>query len=239
MVVKTEAIVLSSLKYRDSDLIVKCYTKAHGSTSFMVKGVLKSKRAKFKSSMFQVLSVLSIEMQYKNKGQLEYFKEVQISNPLNSLQSNVYKSTIAMFIAEVLKSVIFEEEQNTRLFDFIKQGILQLDQSEHFANFHLSFLTKLTTFIGFSPHLPEKGDENYFNLNEGYFENHESPYSMSAENSGLLKQLIKTELSNSHNIKMSKTQRLGLLKLMMSYYELHIESFTKPKSLEVIEQVFT
>jgi DNA repair protein RecO (recombination protein O) len=205
----------------------------------MVKGVLKSKRGKFRSSMFQILSLLDIEMQYRNKGQLEYFKEVQNINPLNGLQNNVYKSSIAMFMAEILKSVIFEEEQNESLFDFLKDSILLLDQSDSFANFHLSFLTKLSAFIGFSPHLPENELDKYFNLNEGVFENQESAYSMTSENSAIFKQLVDFDLINSYQIKMSKAQRLVMLKLLMSYYELHIENFKQPKSLEVIESIFT
>jgi DNA repair protein RecO (recombination protein O) len=239
MFIKTEGIVISTIKYRDTDLIVKCYTKSHGSISFMVKGILKSKRGKFRSSMFQILSLIGIEMQYKNKGQLEYFKEVQTTFPLNDLQGNVYKSTIAMFIAEILKSVIFEEEQNINLFEFIKKSIIYLDTTNNFANFHLSFLIKLSAFIGFSPHLPENDIDLYFNLSEGYFENKESKFSMSAENSNLLKQLIEIDLQQSYRIKLNKVKRLELLKLLITYYELHIESFKKPKSLEVIESVFT
>lgn len=239
MFLKTQGIVISSIKYRDSDLIVKCYTKSKGSISFMVKGVLKSKRGKFRSSMFQTLSLLEIEMFFKNKGQLEYFKEVHTTYPLNNLQSNVYKSTIAMFLAEILKSVIYEEEQNAALFDFIESSIIYLDQSESFANFHLSFLVKLSAFIGFSPHLPENDYNRFFNLNEGYFEDEESAYSMSVENSSLLKLFIEKDLEQSQDIKMNKTQRLGLLKLLMSYYELHIDSFKTPKSFEIIESIFT
>lgn len=239
MFLKTEGIIISSIKYRDTDLIVKCYTKSQGSISFMVKGVLKSKRGKFRASMFQTLSLIDIEMQYRNKNHLEYFKEVRIQYPLNNLQSDVYKSSIAMFLAEVLKSVIFEEEQNENLFDFIQRNIIHLDQSVNIANFHLSFLIKLSSFIGFSPHLPENENDLFFNLQEGYFEQAESTYTMSAENSDILKQFIKTDLQQSHTIKLKKAQRLAILKLLISYYELHVESFKKPKSLDVIESVFS
>lgn len=238
MLIKTEAIVLSSIKYRDTDLIVKCYTKALGSVSFMVKGVLKSKRGKFKPAMFQTLSLIDIEIQYRQKGKLEYFKDIQIAQHLNSLHSNVYKSSIVMFLAEILKVVIIEEEQNEKLFEFIKNNILLLESTSNFANFHLSFLLKLTAFLGFYPHKPEHINDSYFNLREGFFEAEETSYSMSAENSTLLKQMLdnKTDIKK---IKLSKIQRKNMLRLMLSFYELHIENFKKPKSLEVIESVFS
>ena len=238
MLVKTQAIVLSSIKYRDADLIVKCYTKALGSVSFMVKGVLKSKRGKFRPAMFQALSLIDIEMQYRQKGQLEYFKEIQIAQQLNSLQSNIYKSALVMFLAEILKSVIVEEEQNDKLFDFIKDNILILENTTNYANFHLSFLLKLTSFLGFYPHKPEHKYDIYFNLSEGYFESVESTYSMTAEYSALLKNMLETT-AEIKTLKLSKVQRQDMLKLMLSFYELHIESFKRPKSLEVFESVFS
>lgn len=237
MQVKTEAIVLSGIKYRDADLIVKCYTKALGSVSFMVKGVLKSKRRKFKPAMFQALSLIDIELQYRQKGQLEYFKDIQIAQQLNSLQSNIYKSSIVMFLAEILKSVIVEEETNEKLFDFIKNNILNLEKSTHYANFHLAFLVELTAFLGFYPHKPEQKHEIYFNLKEGYFESEETSYSMTAENSAFLKQMIEHK-ADIRNLKLSHTQRKNILRLMLSFYELHIENFKKPKSLQIFESIF-
>lgn len=235
MQVKTEAIVLSGIKYRDADLVVKCYTKALGIVSFMVKGVLKSKRGKFKPAMFQALSLINIELQYRQKGQLEYFKDIQIAQQLNNLQSNVYKSSIVMFLAEILKSVIVEEEPNEKLFDFIKYNILSLEKSTHYANFHLSFLLELTSFLGFYPHKPEHEYDIHFNLREGFFEPNESSYSMTTEHSLILKNMLKAK---TETLKLSKIQRQNMLKLMLSFYELHIENFKKPKSLEVFESIF-
>ena len=238
MLVKTNAIVLSSIKYRDADLIVKCYTRALGNVSFMVKGVLKSKRGKFKPAMFQALSLIDIELQYRQKGQLEYFKDIQIAQHLNSLQSNIYKSSIAMFLAEILKSVIVEEEQNEKLFDFIKKNILKLENATNYANFHLSFLLKLTSFLGFYPHKPEHEYDIHFNLREGFFEPKESSYSMTVEHSLLLKKMLQAK-AKIETLKLSKVQRQDMLKLMLSFYELHIESFKRPKSLEVFESIFS
>mgnify|MGYP005853739317 CR=1 FL=1 len=239
MLVKTEAIVLSSIKYRDADLIVKCYTKALGNVSFMVKGVLKSKKGKFRSAMFQAFSLIDIEMQYRQKGQLEYFKDIQISNHLNNIQSNVYKSALVMFLAEILKSVIVEEEQNDRLFDFIKGNILHLETSTRYANFHLSFLLNLSSFLGFYPHKPEHNNEVYFNLSEGHFEPVESLYSLNLEHSMILKNLLGMKSSDMENINLSKTQRRDMLNFLLSFYELHIENFKTPKSLEVFESIFS
>ena len=54
MLVKTNAIVISTLKYGDSSLITRCYCKELGLKSFMLKGILTSKKGGLKKSLFQV-----------------------------------------------------------------------------------------------------------------------------------------------------------------------------------------
>jgi DNA repair protein RecO (recombination protein O) len=54
MISKTNAIVLSKIKYSDNDLIVKCYTEQFGVVSFLLKGVLKSKKGKVKVAFFKI-----------------------------------------------------------------------------------------------------------------------------------------------------------------------------------------
>jgi DNA repair protein RecO (recombination protein O) len=238
MLTTTEGIVLSSLRYNESDLIVKCYTKSHGILSFMVKGVLKSKRGKFKASYFQVFSLLSIHCQVKNKDQLNYFKDVQPSIHLTSIQSNVYKGTLAMFLSEVIKSVIYEEEQNEDLFDFIYEGISWLEVSDNFSNYHIAFLVKLSLFIGFYPNFKNDYDETYFDIRDGHFLAYEDKYCLNEEYSALLKQLILLDLKDCHSLKINKIQRMKMLEILLHYYELHVESFRTPKSLEVLKQIF-
>jgi len=238
MFVKTQAIVFSCLKYRDADLIVKCYTKALGSVSFMAKGVLKSKKGKFRASMFQPLSLIDIEMQYRNKGQLEYFKDLKVSHHLNQIHSQVYKSSIVMFLAEILKSTIVEEEKNEDLYEFLHSSILNLEQSKSFANFHIAFILKLTAYLGFYPHASNNKDEVYFNLSEGLFQKKESLYTLNYEQSVLLSKFIQNSFQENLSIKLSKKERPEILKLIIDYYKLHIANFKSPKTLEVIEQVF-
>lgn len=238
MYIKTKAIVFSSVKFKDADLIVKCYTKAKGIVSFMVKGVLKSKKGKLRPAMFQTLNLLDIEFQYKDKGRLEYFKEVKVYQHLNGIQNDIYKSSLVMFLSEILKSVIYEEEQNDKLFDFIEYAILYLDNANHFANFHLSFLVNLSSYLGFFPHTPEQSSDQYFNLSEGYFESAESKYSLSKKHSSLFLQFVNHALEKSEEIKLNKKDRQDLLHLLLVYYQLHIENFQNPKSLKIIESIF-
>ena len=61
MLVSTKAIVLSKLKFKDNDVIVKCYTKEFGVKSYLLRNILKSKKGKLKIAYFQELTILDLE----------------------------------------------------------------------------------------------------------------------------------------------------------------------------------
>ena len=101
MITSIDCIVLSKLKYKESDLIIKCYSKQKGVISYILKGVLSSKKNK-KAGYYQLLSQLKLETDYKPNRSLHYVKDVKNNLLYTSLHNNVYKSAIVMFIAEVL-----------------------------------------------------------------------------------------------------------------------------------------
>ena len=238
MLSKNNSIVLSKLKYRDYDLIVKCYTEQRGVVSYMLRGVLKSKKGLSKTVYFQMLSQLQIEENYKPNQSLQYIKEVKFNYIYKSLHTNIYKSSIVLFLSEILSNVLKEEEKNEDLFHFITASLQYLDNEDQFSNFHLLFLLKLTRYLGF---LPENLQNNYdfFNLESGVFEakNH-GVYSVSGENLTLLKQLLGTSFDALKTVKITANQRQDFLHMLLHYFELHLGSFKKPKSLQVLNEVF-
>jgi DNA repair protein RecO (recombination protein O) len=102
MVISTKAIVISKIKYGDSDLIVKCYTQELGMVSYMLKGVLKSKKGKVKTAYFQLLSQLDIETIHRANRSFQSIKDLRMNHMYVSLHTNVLKSTIVMFLFRVL-----------------------------------------------------------------------------------------------------------------------------------------
>jgi DNA repair protein RecO (recombination protein O) len=238
MLSKNNSIVLSKLKYRDYDLIVKCYTQQRGVVSYILRGVLKSKKSQTKTVYFQVLSQLQIEENYKPNQSLHSIKEVKLKYIYHTLHTNIYKSAIALFLSEILSNVLKEEERNEDLYHYIETALQYLDNEDQFSNFHLLFLLKLTRYLGFQP---ENLNENYpyFNLQSGRFEtSNQGIYSVSGENLTLLKQLLGINFDALHIVKINAKQRLEFLNMLLQYFELHLGSFKKPKSLQVLNEVF-
>ncbi|TXD82182.1 DNA repair protein RecO [Subsaximicrobium wynnwilliamsii] len=238
MLIKTKAIVLSKIKYRDNDLIVKCYTQQKGIVSYLLRGVLKSKKGSSKSAYYQLLSQIELESSYKANQSLQYINEVKIAYVYKSLQTNILKTAIVMFLSEVLSSVLKEEEQNLELFDYIETTLQWLDLQEEFSNFHLLFLLELTKHLGFYPDTSDV-NQRYFNLNNGLFQSNKlDVYSISGENLDILSQLLFVDFESLETVKLNAKQRQSFLTMLLLYYELHLGSFKKPQSLDIFNQVF-
>ena len=238
MILTTKAIVFSAIKYGEADLIVKCFTDKAGLKSYLLRGILKSKKGKLKTSLFQVLTQLEIVAQHKDQGKLEYIREAKVIAPYRTLHTNVIKSTVVMFLAEVLRNAVKEEEANPRLFQFLEEAFEWFDHHEKIANFHLLFLVKLTRHLGFYPANPEE-DKAAFNLLDGTFQQVKtSNECISDENVPVLKQLLGTDFEALPAIKFNQTGRSNFLHMILNYYEIHLHGFHKPKSLAVLNEIY-
>ncbi|MGO4919404.1 DNA repair protein RecO [Maribacter spongiicola] len=238
MQVTTKAIVFSALKYGDTSLIVKAYTASDGIKSYLLRGVLASKKGKLKSAYFQPLTQLEIVANHKNKGTLETLKEAKVFYHYQTLYADMAKNAMTLFLAELLGNSIREEERNEDMFDFLEASLQWLDMNKEVANFHLYFMLSLTRFLGFYPDVYQI-DKPYFDLLEGEFVAAESlnPI-LRGENIYHFKTLLGTNFDVMHTVKMKKSSRQELLKSLILYFELHLQGFRKPKSLAVLNEVF-
>ena len=235
----SSAIVLSKLKYRDNDLIVNCYTRDFGIVRFLLRGVLKSRKGQVKVAYFQLLSQIQIDADFRQNRSLQTLKDVKINVLYSTLHTQVVKSTIVMFLADILAMVLKEEESDVELFEYIEKGLNTLDELTESANFHLVFLLHLTKYLGFSPDTTNS-HYNYFNLSTGQFEKEStSIYSITGDNLKFLKLLLGMLFDKLEALKMNSKQRQSFLEMLLLYYELHLGHFKKPKSLAIFSQVFS
>ena len=142
---KTEGIVLQSVRYGDTSLIVKVFTRNFGLKSYLVKGVF-NRTSKLRAALFQNLNLIHyVEAGKPNKSTLGYLKDVQLATVYQSIPFVMNKSAILMYVSELLVKTITEQEQNTALFDFVVRSLQWLDLVERdYANFPLFFTLEMT-----------------------------------------------------------------------------------------------
>ncbi len=237
MLVKTKAIVLSSLKFQEKSLIVKCFTQSDGLKIYFVQNAYSNKKANQKIAYFQPLTIIEIEANHKNKGTLEHFKEIRLAHSYYSINTDIVKSTIVIFLSEILHHAIKEEEKNQNLFSFLETALLWLDTHDEMTNFHLILMMEMTKYLGFYPDVSEI-DFDFFEVKEGFFTPFQSVNTLSRHETQLFKRLIELKFDSNQKT-FAGIERQILLKILLDFYTLHLEGFKKPKSLEVLKEVFS
>lgn len=238
-VVTTKAIVLSALKYGDTSLIVKCYTQEEGIKTYLVRGVLKPKKKGITAAYFQPLTQLKIVANHNTKNTLNSLKEVQVYQPYRTVYSNIVKQSVVLFLSEVLSNAIQEEEQNTTLYEYLETALQWLDLHDNVANFHLLFLLNLTGFLGFYPDLSGT-KKNGFDLLEGvYSDNYANKNVIYKNDFYQFKKLLGINFDAIQEVSFSKEERQVVLQIIIQYFKLHLGNFRNPKSLQVLETVFS
>ena len=236
--VTTKAIVLNSVKYSDSSLIVKCYTEQEGLKSYLLKGILNSKKGKIKAAYFQPLTQLKIVANHNTKGNLNSLKEVNISYPYKTIYKDIIKQSVVIFLSEILSYSIQEEEKNSQLFNYLETALTWLDIHQKIANFHLLFLLNLTKYLGFYPDL-SNNNKLGFNLLEGNFSDKINDGNViSGHKFYQFKKLLGINFDAIENVSFSKEERQVVLQVIIQFFKLHLGSFRDPKSLQVLETVF-
>jgi DNA repair protein RecO (recombination protein O) len=237
LLVKTKAIVISSLKFQEKSLIVKCFTLSSGLKSYFVRDAFSSRKASQKIAYFQPFSILEIEAVHKNKGTLENFKEIKSAVPFQSIHTDIVKSTMVMFLSEMLHYSIQEEEKNEPLFVFLETALTWLDHHDEISNFHLILLLEITKYLGFYPDLSEN-NLPFFEMNEGVFTLFQNGNVLSENETNLFKKLIELKFDNNQKI-FNVIERQILLKILIDFYSSHLEGFKRPKSLDILKEIFS
>jgi len=218
-------------------LIVKCFTLSSGLKSYFVRDAFSSRKASQKIAYFQPFSILEIEAVHKNKGTLENFKEIKSAVPFQTIHTDIVKSTMVMFLSEMLHYSIQEEEKNEQLFLFLETALTWLDHHDEISNFHLILLLEITKYLGFYPDISEI-DLPFFEMNEGVFTLFQKANVLSEHETNLFKKLLELKFDNDQKV-FHVLERQILLKILIDYYSLHLEGFKKPKSLEILKEVFS
>jgi DNA repair protein RecO (recombination protein O) len=237
MIVQSKAVLISSLKYGDKDLILKLYTLEDGIKSFMLKNAFSPR----KKNTFKFLPLSSVNIVYDSKQNKNFlfFREISSAHFYQAIYSNPYKQAVILFLSEILNSVLTAEEKDENLFDFIENSLIEFDsKSNYYADFHLWFLINLTRNLGFYPNRINE-NSTYFDLENGVFTNETEATSFIGQNDlKLFIRLLNLDFSRQTENLFSREQRNQLLLNLIRYYELHVHGFRKPNSLEVLNQIF-
>lgn len=238
---KARAIVLNTLKYGESSMVAYMLTDAVGRRNYMVQGLGKGgSKSGGKGALFQPMFLLDFVGVESSKTQMDRIKEVALARPLQSIPFDVRKSTIALFMAELLYKIVKEVEPNSPLFDYVWSAVDSLDSlDEGVFNFHLWFLVGLSRFLGFYP-AGEWSEGAVFDIENGTFTlmPPSSGLCIGAENSLLLHQLMEVEACDLALLRLSRKQRTDFIEALLVYFGYHLDTIHHVQSLRILSEIF-
>ena len=239
---KTKGIVLKSIKYGETSLVVTIFTELFGVQTYMVNGVRTTKPSASKANHFQPAAILELVVYHNDQKSMQRIKEFRFAFLYQFILTNVVKNSVASFMVELLYKSLKQPEGNTDLFNFCEDVFRQLDEADNTvtANFPLFFSLHLTHFFGFRMN-DDYSDENCFlDLKEGCFIDTQPthPDFITDEQSRVVSQLLKVmQPEELKEFKLNHETRRSLLFRIQDYYGLHIADFGQMKTLRVLAEV--
>jgi DNA repair protein RecO (recombination protein O) len=240
MLHNTRGIVFHVTHYSESSVVAKIYTELFGLQSYLVNSIRK-KKSKIKTAALQPLSLIDLVVYHKERSGLQRLADAKNNPALKSIPFDVRKSSIILFMNEVLFKSVKEEEANPALFDFIFNSIELLDKQDPInSDFHLVFICQLTRYLGFYPHENYSSSTTVFNLQDGIFQPNVPihPFYMEEPLSEYFYHLLKSTLHTDHDLKIPIQIKRQLIEKLLDYYQLHVSGFANIKSHKVLEEVF-
>ncbi len=239
MITKTIGIIFHSFKYSETSIIARVFTKDLGLQSYIVPGVRKQK-SKIKQNLFQPLSILELVVYHKERGGLQHIREISCPRPFDTIPYDIAKSSIAIFLAEMLHHSLKNHEPNPPLFTFIHDAVKQLDAAKgRVADFHLVFLLELSRFLGFQPRNNYEKNNCVFNLREGFFQpmSHRMESVIDKNTSRYFHEVITTKMEDAASLTIPKELRKQLLHIAIDFYRYHLDGMQEIKSHTILEMV--
>lgn len=240
MITKTRGIVLRSVRFGESSLIVDVLTKSSGRVSFMVH-IPKTSKGKIKKQYFQPMTLLDFEYDFRQRSNLQRIKDVRVSLPYFSIPIDPAKSCISLFLSEFIYYATRNEQENPTLFTYISTSLEWLDNAyEDFANFHLVFMMRLGKFLGFHPFLEDFTPGCFFDLRNGCFTLSMPLHAdfLNAADAGHLYNLMRMNFDTMKLFKLSHDDRNRITEIVLRYYKLHLPNMPELQSFDVLREVF-
>ena len=228
MLVKTEGIVVSHIKYKETSIICKILTKQYGVLSFIISGV-RSKSGKFKIALFQPLTLLQLDFPYKeNKGLLR-LKEVKCISPILTSHTDYMKNCMALFMCEIIQKVSVYNSDDDSLYEMFNSIIKLLEriESKKAGILPIVLMVGLCRAQGF---LPLEVSELKQQLKSSGTSSH---ISLSKEDETVLQEIINGQ--DISDLKSSKT----LFYYLLDYYQANIGSLGELKSMTVVRELLS
>jgi DNA repair protein RecO (recombination protein O) len=243
MLFQCKAIVLRTLKFNETSLIVHLYTQNYGKQVYLLKGVRKPNKSGIsKGNIFIPGHQLNIVAQHQSNKQFQILKEYTPDFYNTNFVFDIKRQTVSLFIIEVLDKCATEPEANDDLYFFAEHLLQSISNADDVTLSYLPiyFIIHLSRLLGFQIQNTNTEMDTFLNLAEGVFE----PVRLNnlAFADAAVSQLIKI-LNNAAIPDLQHLLHAGVIKKdalvnAIQFLKIHQPQLGQLKTPEVIQSIF-
>lgn len=242
MIYNTKGIVLRTIKYGETSIVVNIFTEVFGIRSYLVNGIRTSGKSSSKAVFFQPASILEMEVYNNELKNLQRIKEYKWSYLYKNILSDVIKNTVAIYMIELLQKCLKQPETNIALFKFTEGAFQHLDIAGETvtANYPVYFSIRLADYFGLNIRDNYSKQNTVLDLREGIFIA-DIPYHtdyLQGDNSNNISRMLKVrEPADLSGLKLNKTTRKEMLFGLLIFYTFHVPGFSSMKTPAILQEI--
>ncbi len=243
MIAKTEAIVLKSISYGETSLIVSAFSRELGRISLLARGARRPK-SKFGSTL-QTMSHIQAVVYKKEGRQILPVNEASHAKVRRNLSRDLDKIIVGMRVVELVRGLTQEQDPNTELFDLMIELLDNLDaENDRVFNLLLYFQMRLAALLGIEPQIVksdvEKIDrDGYLSLDTGEVSAAPSPNGKASSRKALrtFAILARADRETICRMELDARTRQQVTMLVDAYYRYHFDEAYPDRSVKVLSRL--
>ena len=145
----TQAVVLRSQSFGESDRIVCFLTEEHGKVTGIAKGAKRSRR-RFVNSL-ELFSVVNLRFQDYPHRSLAFIHGCELLRVFRQLTQNLERIVCASYLTEITAELVREREESAAIFAHLRDGLGHLNEQRGSADFLTFFELRLLRLAGYDP----------------------------------------------------------------------------------------
>jgi len=146
---KTDGIVLKTLNYSDSDLIVTFYTRDIGKLTAIAKGARKS-RKRF-VNVLEPFCCSSLLFSRRQRDSLAWLESCQMINEYPEIRKSLDRTLLASYLIDLVDHFSIEEKQGTELFELLQKFLFLIEEGDTSERLLRFFEIRHLKLTGYSP----------------------------------------------------------------------------------------
>ncbi len=244
--VKTKAIVMNSIRWKESSKIVTIFCEDFGKVKFIARGALR--KGSSLAGKVETFFLIEVILNIKKSRSLNLIKEIDVLDTFPEIRLNIRKFPFGLSLIEILNQVFDDIQPDQIFFNFVVVMLNAIKTSKSPEVVLIYFLLKISSYLGFKPTLEKcvSGDESLCNakvllsMSDGRVSclncasNPPHPLSLAKEQFFFLKVIQKVnhhQIKNTEQIRSDYTQ---IIKILLRYINYHLDKEVRIDSLRML-----